>query len=135
MGFVIGSPCADAFVTKLNSTGSAFIFSTLIDGSGFEIIGEIRVNNAGMAFIAADTFPLTIPPPRNAFTRTAPTQHQAFVTAFNADGKSLYYSALISGGQNTSADALFASLRGTPGAAGASDLDYPVASDAFMQQR
>jgi hypothetical protein len=40
------------------------IFSTLIDGSGFEIIGEVRVNNAGMAFIAADTFPVTIPSPR-----------------------------------------------------------------------
>ncbi|HEY2171156.1 MAG TPA: SBBP repeat-containing protein, partial [Candidatus Angelobacter sp.] len=40
-------PCSDAFVTKLNSNGDAFVYSTLLGGSGTEWVQGMRVNAAG----------------------------------------------------------------------------------------
>src|SRR6185436_9884248 len=41
----------DAFVTKLNPTGSAIVYSTLLGGSFVEYGARIKVDSAGNAFV------------------------------------------------------------------------------------
>lgn len=128
-------PCNDGFVTKLNSTGSALIFSTLLGGSANDGISGIQVNNANMPFVTGATSSADFPTTSNGFKRTYPAgaTQQAFVTAFNADGKSLYYSTLLGGNKNTFARTIFVDPAWNAFVAGnTSDVDYPVTPDAFM---
>lgn len=58
-----GGSAGDAFVTKLNSTGSALIYSTFLGGSDVDGGRGIAVDSAGNAYVAGFTnsseFPLT----------------------------------------------------------------------------
>jgi hypothetical protein len=53
----------DAFVTELNPTGSAFVFSTFLGGSGPELSDFISIDSGGNAYVAGWTpsadFPTT----------------------------------------------------------------------------
>src|SRR5262249_51404047 len=44
-------PCTDVFVTKLNATGTALIYSTYFGGAGFDEASDIAVDAAGNAYI------------------------------------------------------------------------------------
>jgi hypothetical protein len=54
----------DAFVTKLNSTGSALVYSTYLGGSDVDAVGDhngIAVDAAGDAYVAGLTFSARLP--------------------------------------------------------------------------
>jgi hypothetical protein len=64
------NPCTDAFVTKLNTTGSALVYSTFLGGSGNDLAGNlsnfsgnpIAVDNSGNAYVTGSArlnFPTT----------------------------------------------------------------------------
>jgi hypothetical protein len=42
----------DVFVTKLNPTGSALVYSTFLGGSGFDSAGGLAVDAAGNAYVS-----------------------------------------------------------------------------------
>ncbi|MEO7659077.1 MAG: carboxypeptidase regulatory-like domain-containing protein, partial [Pyrinomonadaceae bacterium] len=82
----------DAFVTKLNPTGSALVYSTYLGGGG--TIGEqgrsISVNVLGNAYVtglADANFPLASP-----LTTSDGTTGGAFLTKFSPTGNQLVYS-------------------------------------------
>jgi hypothetical protein len=54
---------ADAFVSKLNSSGTGLVYSTLLGGSGYEAGIGIAVDSSGSAYVAgltdSDDFPIT----------------------------------------------------------------------------
>src|SRR5439155_14799079 len=45
----------DAFVTKLDATGSAILYSTYLGGSGFDSGNGIAVDAAGQAYVTGST--------------------------------------------------------------------------------
>ena len=52
----------DAFVTKLNATGSGLVYSTYLGGSGRLIDGYgIAVDGAGSAYVTGDTLSTDFP--------------------------------------------------------------------------
>jgi uncharacterized repeat protein (TIGR01451 family) len=134
------APCQDGFVTKLNATGSALSYSTLLGGAAIDVINGLRVNSAGMAFVTGSTASADYPVSSNGFGKHTPAGgSDAFVTALNPNGQSLYYSALLGGSsaQNPSfGNTIFvdpawnAWVGGTTGAA-----DFPVTPDAFQPGR
>ena len=85
----------DAFVTKLNSTGTAILYSTYLGGSNYEQGNSIAVDSTGAAYITGDTtstnFPLV-----NAY-QTYGGQQDAFVTKLNPAGNALVYSTYLGG--------------------------------------
>ncbi len=92
-----GSP-GDAFVTKLDSTGSALIYSTYLGGSGNNDQGlSIAVDSAGDAYVTGFTDSLNFPT-MNAFQPSlGGGLLDAFVTMLNPVGSALLYSTYLGG--------------------------------------
>jgi hypothetical protein len=57
----------DAFVTKLNATGSAFVYSTYLGGTDEDGCGAIAVDAAGNAYVAGSTRSSNFPTTAGAF--------------------------------------------------------------------
>jgi photosystem II stability/assembly factor-like uncharacterized protein len=89
---------AEPFVAKVNSSGTALIYSTLLGGSGGEGSG-IAVDSSGQAYVAGTTSSTDFPTTPGAFQRIyGGGQTDAFITKLNGDGSSLVYSTYIGGG-------------------------------------
>jgi hypothetical protein len=99
------SGATEAFVTKLNQTGTALVYSTYLGGSGPDVGRGIAVDPAGDAFITGSTgspaaAPPSVPPsfPTTTGALTPGTaSEQAFVTELNPTGSALVYSTYLGG--------------------------------------
>lgn len=92
----------DGFVTKLNSTGSALVYSTFLGGNRGEGLNGIAVDNSGNAYVAGSTDSESFPTTPGAFDTTPRGYGQTDVvlTKINPAGTSLVYSTRV-GGDNT----------------------------------
>jgi len=88
---------AEPFVAKLNSSGTALMYATLLGGSG--VASGIAVDSSGQAYVAGTTSSTDFPTTPGAFQRIyGGGQTDAFITKLNGDGSSLVYSTYIGGG-------------------------------------
>jgi cell division septation protein DedD len=83
----------DAFIAKLNPSGSALVYSTYLAGSSGN---GIAVDAAGNAYVTGDAGPLSFPTTAGAF-QTSPLGYDAFVTKLNPTGSALVFSARFGG--------------------------------------
>ena len=60
----------DAFVSKLNPTGTALVYSTFLGGTNFEMGRALAVDAAGNAYVAGQTRSSNFPTTSGAFDRT-----------------------------------------------------------------
>jgi uncharacterized repeat protein (TIGR01451 family) len=86
----------DAFVTKLNATGSALVYSTYLGGSNFDVAQGIAVDASGNAYIAGFTNSGNFPTV-NPLQASIGGNNDAFVTKLNATGSALLYSTFLGG--------------------------------------
>ena len=92
-----------AFVTKLNASGTALVYSTYLSGNdnsdgSFETTGNgIAVDAAGEAYITGSTNQVDFPTTAGAYRPTRTGAEDAFVTKLNADGSGLLYSTYLGG--------------------------------------
>src|SRR5450631_1229420 len=89
----------DAFVTKLNPTGSALIYSTYLGGSGDEVGFGIAVDKFGNAYVTGLTYSTDFPTklPIQAANAGA---IDVFVSKLNEAGNHLAFSTYLGGAQN-----------------------------------
>jgi len=93
-----GFGTVDAFVAKLNATGSALVYSTFLGGSSSDVAYGIAVDSAGNAYATGYTRSSNFPTV-NAFQPTPSSSNQtAFVAKLNATGSALVYSTFLGGG-------------------------------------
>jgi len=89
----------DAFVTKLNASGSALVYSTYLGGSADDFGSSIAIDSSGNAvvtgFTASPNFPLS-----NAFQSKSGGGTDAFVAELDPTGSSLVFSTYLGGSQN-----------------------------------
>jgi hypothetical protein len=89
---------ADAFVTKLNATGDALVYSTYLGGSSDDGGSDIAVDSQGNAYITGGTGSSDFPT-KNPFQATSGGGGRfsggAFVTKLNATGDALVYSTFF----------------------------------------
>ena len=91
----------DAFVAKLNTAGSALVYSTYLGGGAIlnstDDWGQgIAVDSAGSAYVIGATYSPDFPLTPGAYT-TPRSGLDVFVTKFSPSGSSLVYSARIGG--------------------------------------
>lgn len=132
--------CTHAFVTKLNTTGSALDYSTYLGGSVSDFAAGIAVDSYGSAYISGGTtspdFPATSAPIQPTPTANCGNPAlpypctQGFVSKFNAAGSGLDYSITV-GGASPSAIAIDSS--GSAYVTGNTSLtNFPVTPGAFQ---
>jgi len=95
-----GSVFGDAFVTKLNPTGSALVYSTYLGGTGEDQGLGIVVDASGNAYVTGRTSSTNFPVTAGAFELAyAGGADDAFVTKVNPAGSGLVYSTYLGGNQ------------------------------------
>ncbi|MEO7910867.1 MAG: SBBP repeat-containing protein, partial [Roseiflexaceae bacterium] len=89
----------DAYVVKLNATGSNLVFSTYLGGTGDERGSDIKSDATGAVYVtgrsASANFPIFA-----SYGSVANTGQNVFVTKLNPTGSSLLYSTLMGGSGN-----------------------------------
>jgi hypothetical protein len=90
----------NAFVTKLNATGSALVYSTFLGGGqDLDDALGIAVDASGDAYVTGETASSDFPTTRGAFQTVKAGSDNAYVTKFNPTGSALVYSTFIGGSQ------------------------------------
>jgi hypothetical protein len=98
-----GGFTTNAFVTKLNATGTALVYSTYLGGSGLSEFGDrgtgIAVDAAGNAYVTGLTESSSFPTTPGAFQTHlgGSGAENAFVTKLNTSGTALVYSTYLGG--------------------------------------
>jgi hypothetical protein len=87
----------DAFVTKLNPSGSALIFSTYLGGKGYDYSYGIALDSSGHAYVTGFTGSSNFPTTAGAFQASLAGGGNTFVTKLNPGGSALVYSTYIGG--------------------------------------
>jgi hypothetical protein len=99
-----GGGYSDAFVSKLNPTGSALVYSTYLGGSNDDGGSGIAVDTAGNAYVTGSTASSDFPTTPGAYQN--PRNQGSFITKLNAAGSALVYSTSSIGGVAMAVDAL-----------------------------
>ena len=86
----------DVFIAKLNTDGSALLYSTYLGGSGEDFGHGIVVDSEGNAYVTGVTGSSDFPT-ANPLQATYGGEHDAFVAKLNADGSVLLYSTYLGG--------------------------------------
>ena len=97
----LGAP-QDAFVTKLNASGTALVYSTYLggtaEGAGHTDNGfGIAVDGDNNAYVTGDTNATDFPTTPGAFDTTADGSRSAFVAKLDSTGSTLLYSTFLGG--------------------------------------
>jgi hypothetical protein len=92
------SPCFDAFVAKLNSTGTALVYSTYLGGSADDYGQGIAVDSAGNALVTGLTASADFPTVGALQSVHGGATYDAFVTKLGLTGSTLVYSTYLGGG-------------------------------------
>jgi len=96
--------CHNAFVTKVNPTGTKLVYSTYLGGSSNDYSGGIAVDSAGHAVAVGGACSSDFPVTAGAFQKTNAGGCDIFVSVFSPTGGQLLYSTLFGG---TGYDATF----------------------------
>jgi hypothetical protein len=124
----------DAFVTKLNPSGSALVYSTYLGGRGSDYGYAIAVDAGGAAYVAGSTQSECFPMTAGAFDTTyEPGGPDAFVTKLNPTGTALVYSTYLGGTNSDSAYGIAISSAGMTYVTGVTaSSDFPITPNALQ---
>ena len=126
----------DAFVTKLNATGSALVYSTYLGGSAGQAGSAIAVDSAGEAYVAGATTSTNFPTV-NPFQATNAGGYfgiDVFVSEFNATGSVLVSSSYLGGTEDDYVSGIGVDSSGNAYVAGQTySSNFPTTLGAFQQ--
>ncbi|PYR77119.1 MAG: hypothetical protein DMF87_16810, partial [Acidobacteria bacterium] len=118
----------DAFVTKLDATGSALVYSTYLGGSDQDYGNGIAVDAVGSAYVTGNTSSADFPTTLGAF---APYFYRpgAFVTKLDPAGAALVYSTYL--GSDADAEDIAVDGGGNAYVTGSAGDYFPTTIGAF----
>jgi Beta-propeller repeat len=127
----------DAFVSKLNATGTALVYSTYLGGSGVEEGFRIAVDAAGDAYVTGYTFGTSdFPTTPGTFQPAFGGVFDAFVSKLNPTPTALVYSTFLGGSNFDSGGDIAVDRAGHAYVTGRTDSpDFPTTPGAFQPTR
>ncbi|MEG4078668.1 SBBP repeat-containing protein [Microcoleus sp. Pol8_D6] len=94
----------DAFITKVNPTGSGLVYSTYFGGSDREDAQAIAIDNNGNAYITGVTYSTNLPGRDLGFQNALAGSYDGFVAKFDGNGARAYSTYLGGFGEDKGAD-------------------------------
>ena len=122
---------ADFLVTKINSEGTALVYSTYIGGTGNEYGIGIAVDGQGNAYLTGQVDP-GYPTTPGSFQPTA-TTYNAAATKLNAAGNSLVYSTFLGGNGSALGTSIAVDSNGNAYVTGPTGDNFPIANASQPQ--
>jgi|HubBroStandDraft_1064217.scaffolds.fasta_scaffold04255_1 hypothetical protein len=127
----------DAFVAKLNPTGSALVYSTYLGGSAYDFGTGIATDSGGNAYVTGFTSSTNFPVTPGAFQTVCGVKcelRDAFVAKINPIGSTLVYSTYLSGTKSDAAGSGIAvDSSGNAYVTGSTSSGFPVTPGAFQR--
>lgn len=122
-----------AFVTELDPSGSALVYSTFLGGPGSSGAG-IAVDSSDNAYVAGSTSSTNFPVTSGSYQSQNNGQTNAFVTKLNSSGSALIYSTYLGGTNDDSATAIALNSAGNAYILGnsASNDGFPTTPGAYQ---
>jgi hypothetical protein len=92
-----GTPpyAADVFITKVNSSGSALLYSTFLGGTDEDHARGIAVDGSGNAYVTGMTQSSNFPTTAGAYDTSHNTAWTFFITKLSSSGSALLYSTFL----------------------------------------
>ncbi|MGH9470823.1 MAG: SBBP repeat-containing protein [Terriglobia bacterium] len=129
---------ADVFLAKLNASGSALVYATLLGGSQNEQGNGVAVDSSGNAYVTGSTSSSDFPvqnPSQAAIGEgaCASTCSNAFVSVLNPQGSGLVYSTYLGGSGPDYGQAIAVNSSGDAFVAGTTaSSNFPMMSGAYQ---
>ena len=122
------------FLSKLNPTGSALIYSTFLGGSDSDYIGGLAINATGEVYVTGGSYSTDFPITPGAFLGIkAADSEVCFVTRFNAEGSALVYSTFLTSKINSTCTGIAVDGFNKAYVTGSSpSQNFPVTPGAFQ---
>jgi hypothetical protein len=135
-----GGGCAgtstDAFVSKLDPTGTFLVYSTYLGGSGNDLGNGIVVDAAGDAYVVGQTSSTDFPTTAGVVQTIcggACTSGDAFVSELNPTGSALIYSTYVGGSGADQGNGIALDAAGDAYIIGYSEsTDFPTTAGAYQ---
>jgi hypothetical protein len=132
-GYVAGSK-ASGFVTKLNSLGTALVYSTYLGGSSAgDFAGAVALDSSDNVYVTGQTFSSSFPTTTGAFQTKCGScsggDSDAFVTKLSPTGSALVYSTFLGGSGTDIGDGIAVDSSGSAYVTGLTgSTDFPLQS-------
>jgi Bacterial Ig-like domain (group 3)/Beta-propeller repeat len=145
------NPLGGSFVSKLNPSGTALVYSTYLDGSVTDVANAIAVDTAGSAYVTGFATSSDFPTTPGVIQPTLGPDaagvglfemSNVFITKLNPAGSGLVYSTFLGGSQSPNPGAygdagssIAVDSSGNAYIVGSTeDLDFPVTSGSLQSQ-
>jgi hypothetical protein len=126
----------DTFVTKMNPTGTALVYSTYVGGNGTEYPFAIGVDSTGAAYEVGNTGSANFPVTTGAFQTTCPScalYPAVFITKLTPSGTALAYSTFLGGsGDNRAFGVALDSSNNAYVVGWTTSTDFPTTAGAYQ---
>ncbi|MGH9769660.1 MAG: SBBP repeat-containing protein, partial [Blastocatellia bacterium] len=118
----------DAFVARVNSAGTALVYSSFLGGAGTDEGAGIAIDDSGNAYIVGSTASGDFNT-RNPLQATNRGQQDIFVSKVNPTGSALVYSTYLGGQRNDVGNAIAVDVSGVVHITGSTaSLNFPLQS-------
>lgn len=130
----------DAWVAKLNSSGTQLIYATFLGGSGDELVGGIAVDSSGNAYVTGSTTSKNFPVIAGSFQTACKLKSDgscssAFVIKLNSLGTRALYSSYLGGHGTQDGMCIAVNPSGNAIVAGGTDAsDFPTTAGTAQPQ-
>lgn len=127
---------SDVFVSKLNATGSALIYSTYVGASQTDTASDLAIDGSGNAYVSVRTSDAVVdfPTTPGAFDTTFNGFDDAAVFKLNPAGSALVYSTFLGGSHIDAATSIAVNQSGEVYVTGSTTddvIDFPVTAGSY----
>lgn len=131
---------SNAFITKLNPTGTSLLYSTYLGGSNYDAAYGLAVDQGGHAYLTGRASSPDFPTTPGAFQTASPLKVNtfggglsAFVTEMSTDGTALLYSTYVGGNGEDIGLGIAVDSAGSAYITGyTTSIDFPTTPGAFQ---
>jgi hypothetical protein len=122
----------DVFVTKVNATGTALIYSTFIGGGNIDEGFGIALDNTNNAYITGFTDSTNYPTTAGAYQTALKGNRDVLVTKLNPAGNTLVYSTYLGGNNGDEGYGIALDGAGNAYVTGIPQNGFPTTPGAFL---